>query len=124
MDNVFADMLSRLPRAAEYLNRIDNRGNREIMIMRVNVNEKLNLKSKFKDLSTQQQSSRELEDIARNAPEIGSPEATNCKYEKKDNILYKKTGRMELHDREMADEIIRAYHEDLGIVELTRCLLQ
>ena len=63
--------------------------------------------------------SPELAELARNAPEIGSTEAANSKYGRKDGLLYKKTGRIELAwkvclPENMAEDLIRAYHEHLG----------
>ena len=77
VDNVFADTLSRLPRAADAVNNLESRGNGEVIIMRLNVRDKLNLSRKFQDLLSQQQSVPELRTIAQAAPEIGTLEA-NC----------------------------------------------
>ena len=87
--------------------------------MRLNVQEKLNLSSKFKDLQKQQQSVPELREIASKAPELRSLEVNYGKYGMKGEILYKKVGRVEMSRKvyipdHMSDEIIRAYHEHLG----------
>ena len=87
--------------------------------MRLNVQEKLNLSSKFRDLKLQQQSVPELREIASKAPDIGSLEVNYGKYGMKEGVLYKKVGRVETSWKvyipdHMADDIIRAYHEHLG----------
>ena len=75
VENIFADTLSRLPRALESPNRIENRELKEVVVMRVSVTDRLNLKSRFKELGPQQRLAPELAALAQNAPEIGSPEA-------------------------------------------------
>ena len=112
-------MLSRLPRAADPINRLENRENREVLIMRVNTQGKLNPSRKFKDLQEQQQSVPELRTIAQSAPEIGTLEANCGRFGVKDGILYKKTGKLETSWKSyvpdhMATELITAYHEHLG----------
>ena len=126
VDNVFADMLSRLPRAADPINRLECRENREVLIMRVNIQGKLNLSHKFKDLQDQQQSVPELRTIAQSAPEIGTLEANCGRFGVKDGILYKKTGKLETSWKSyvpdhMTTELITAYHEHLGILGVILC---
>ena len=118
-ENIFADMLSRLPRAAESHGRLESRESREVVVLRVNVQEKLNLRTKFRDLAAQQQSVPELREIASKAPEIGANMSKECKYGMKEGLLYKKTGRMEIAWKvyipdKMADDLIKTYHEHLG----------
>ena len=119
IENIFADTLSRLPRAPESHNRIENRDLKEVVVMRVGVTDRLNLKPRFKELGPQQRLAPELAALTQNAPEIGSPEANGSSYRKKDGLLYKKTGQIELVwkvclPKHMAGDLIRAYHEHLG----------
>ena len=116
VETIFADTLSRLPRAAESLDNLESRDSREIVIMRINVTDKLNLRSKLKDIGQQQRLAPELSAVTQDAPEIGTPEARNSAYGKKDGVLYRKTGRLKLAWKvyvpdHMAEELIWAYHE-------------
>ena len=127
-DNVFADTLSRLPRAAESLDHLESRDSREIVIMRTNVSDKLNLRSKFKDIGQQQRLAPELMAVVQDAPEVGTLEARNSVYGKLNDILYKKTGRLRLEWKvyipdHMAEELIRSYHEHLGHSGTSRVIL-
>ena len=114
--NIFADLLSRLPRNNELSQTVDSRERKECIVMRIKCPE-LNLTSQFRDIAKLQKQDATLSAIIETAPPLGKEGMSN--YAMQDNILYKLHGRDQpiwktYIPNNIADDIILSYHVGLG----------
>ena len=118
-ENVFADVLSRLPRARDARERLDHTEKNEVVIMKMEVKECLNLSSKMRNLCELQLSDPVLSKIREKTLSIEHSDAINSGYCIHDNLLYKKVGK----ERKiwkvcipncLVDDLILTYHHHLG----------
>ena len=115
--NIFADLLSRLPRNEELRNMIEMRERKECVVMRIGAGLGANVGPKLKNIVELQKLDPVLSILRRDAPMLGSE--GNSKYALKDEILYKLDGRAKAVWKTyipacLEEEIILMYHQGLG----------
>ena len=124
--NIFADLLSRLPRNDEIGKMMDKRERKECVIMKLDNHAPLNLAAKFKDLTNMQKQDVAIAKLRARAPELAN--AGDSKYAIQDDVLYKLDGRdyptwKTYVPSCMEEEIIKNFHHGLGHSGTERVIL-
>ena len=124
--NLFADLLSRLPRNQELRNLLETRESKEYVIMRIANCDDVNLTVKFRDIRQLQDQDPILSKIKSKAPQI--EEEHTSKYAIKDNVLYKLCGREHIAWKtcipsSMETDLIQSFHTGLAHSGVERTVL-
>ena len=115
--NIFADLLSRLPRNEELRQAINTRENKECIIMRLMTYAELNLAPKFKDIAKLQDEDPIVRTIKESAHSLESENSS--KYAVQNGVLYKLCGKdpavwKTYIPSRMEEEIILSFHHGLA----------
>lgn len=124
--NIFADLLSRLPRNEELRNMIEAREHKDCIVMRIEAAPGANLAPKFKNIVQLQSQDPVIGKLKEKAPRIGCHK--NSIHAMKDDMLYKLDGRSQpvwklYVPACLEEELILTYHQSLGHSGVTRVIL-
>ena len=128
VNNVFADVLSRLPRARDSRGSLDHTERNEVVIMKIGVKEHLNLSNKMRNLAEIQLSDPVLSELINKINDDKNEKTNDDKYMIHNKLLYKKVGREKkiwkvcIPDS-MVDDLISTYHHHLGHSGIERVVL-
>ena len=125
-ENIFADLLSRLPRNLELQKSIDFRDQKECVIMKLSGYTEVNLSPMLKNLPELQKQDATIAEIMKDAPVLGNEK--NSKFAVKDNILYKLDGRIQpvwktYIPSVLEEDLILNFHHGLGHAGINRTVL-
>ena len=126
VDNIFADLLSRLPRNVELQKAIDFRDQKECVIMKLSGYTEVNFTPMMINLPDLQGKDPVLAEILKTAPALGSE--GNSKFAKKNDILYKLDGRAQPTWKAylpsiLEEDIILNFHHGLGHAGINKTML-